>query len=191
MGGTVPEPDDRMGSFWPDDWSTGWVTGKWVDAAGIPLTGKVTLELSVKRAASPATGFTIIGGVVTISVVNGVPSGPNVTENEDNIPCVEFPVTDDPDIQPQDLQLIITESWGGKTRRTLSATDTLDSPLWLTGDLTSLTPVTGFVFGPVWWVSEPYPATPPGARVGDTLIYVDQIDPAHDREIVVLKPIGG
>lgn len=169
----IVEPDDRMGGseLWPDDWSTGWVSGRWVDATGAPLTGTVELTLSVVRAASSSTRTTIVGGKRIFEVVDGVPAGPHAVTNSDGVPCVEFPVTNDPDIRPTDLQLVVKE-WGGTYRRDLTADHTLENPLWLTGDLISIAAQPGVIRSTVWEVHAAPGNIPADAAVGDWIAYL-------------------
>ena len=167
----MAEPDGVMpGPLWPADWQTGWMSGRWVDAVGTPLTGVLTVSLSVNRAASLATHTTIVGGVRSIEVVAGVPSGPHITVNSAGVPCFEFPITTDPDIQPSDLQLIVTFN-DITSRRALTEAHTLDSPLWLTGDLTSIAQQPGVIRSSIWEVQGAPGNIPAEAAVGDWIAY--------------------
>ena len=158
------------GHLWPADWQTGWMSGRWVDAVGTPLTGVLTVSLSVARAASLATHTTIIGGERSVDVVGGVPSGPHVTVNDAGVPCFEFPITTDPDIQPSDLQLIVTFN-GITSRRALTEAHTLDSPLWLTGDLTSIADQPGVVRSTTYTITAPPYEEPAEAKSGDLVVF--------------------
>ena len=167
----MAEPDNTMGGpLWPSDWSTGWLSGRWVDAVGTPLTGVLTVSLSVARAASLATHTTIMGGERRITVTDGVPSGPFVTVNDAGDPCFEFPITTDPDIQPSDLQLIVKFN-GVVSRRQLTEAHTLDNPLWLTGDLTSIADQPGVIRSSIWEVQGAPGNIPAEAAIGDWIAY--------------------
>jgi hypothetical protein len=169
----MAEPDNKMGSGrWPSDWSTGWFSGIWVDAVGEPVTGTLTVSLSVKRTASAATKTTVFGGQRDVALVDGVPSGPFVTVNSADVPCIEFPTTDDPDIQPSDLQLVVFESWSKITyRRELLAVNTLNNPLWLTGDLTSIEQQPGIIRSSVYTVTAAPYIQPAEAVIGDLVVF--------------------
>ena len=167
----MAEPDGVMdGPLWPADWQTGWMSGRWVDAVGTPLTGVLTVSLSVARAASLATHTTIIGGVRSIDVVGGVPSGPHIIVNPAGVPCFEFPITTDPDIQPSGLQLVVTFN-DVTARRELTETHTLGNPLWLTGDLTSIAQQPGVIRPSIWEVQGAPGNIPAEAAVGDWIAY--------------------
>jgi hypothetical protein len=168
----MAEPDGVMaGPPWPPDWQTGWVSGRWTDITGAPLTGTLTVSMSVERAVSPATHTTIVGGKLTVDIVDGVPSGAKVIENADGVPCFEFPITSDADIQPSDLQLVIA-SPSGPQRRYLTASNTLDNPLWITGDLTSIAAQPGVIRTTTWEVYAAPGNIPPEAAIGDWILYL-------------------
>jgi hypothetical protein len=169
----MAEPDNKMGSDqWPPDWSTGWISGIWLDAVGQPLTGTVTVKLSVRRAASLSSHTTIDGGKRVFSIVHGVPSGEHVVLNGAGIPCVEFPTTDDPNVQPADLQLVVTESWSSTSYRyELLAVNTLENPMWITGDLTSIEPQPGVIRTNTYTIMAPPYVQPPEAVVGDWVVF--------------------
>lgn len=158
------------GPLWPSDWQTGWMSGRWVDAVGTPLTGVLTVSMSVNRAASLATHTTIIGGARNIDVVEGVPAGPFAVDNADGVPCFKFPITTDPDIQPSDLQLIVKFD-GVTTRRELTEAHTLDNPLWLTGDLTSIEQQPGVILSRTYTVTAPPYVEPLDAKTGDLVVF--------------------
>jgi hypothetical protein len=165
--------NDGMGSGrWPSDWATGWFSGIWVDSVGNPVTGTVTVALSVTRAASARTKTTIYGGQRVVPIVDGIPTGEFAIENGAGIPCVKFPTTDDPDIQPSDLQLIVTESWSSISyRRELRQNNTLENPLWLTGDTTSIEKTPSVMLTRTWGVEAAPGNIPPEAAIGDLIAY--------------------
>jgi hypothetical protein len=169
----MAEPDNELvADRLPADWAKGWFAGIWVDAVGNPITGTVTASLSVKRTASAATHTTVFGGSLEVALVDGMPSGPKVTENSAGVLCVEFLTTDDPDIQPSDLQLVIKESWSGiKYYRELLAVNTLENPLWLTGDLTSIEPQPGVIRASIYTVSAAPYVQPIEAAIGDWVVF--------------------
>jgi hypothetical protein len=169
----MAEPENAAGTDRrPADWSKGWFSGIWADAVGNAFNGTVTASLSVKRTASVATHTTVFGGKRVVDVVDGIPSGPYVTENAAGVPCVEFLTTDDPNIQPSNLQLVIEESWSGITYyRELLAENTLDNPLWLTGDLMSIEQQPGVVLSRIWEVEAAPGNIPPEAAIGDWIAY--------------------
>lgn len=146
------------------------MSGRWVDAVGTPLTGTLKVSLSVNRAASLATHTTIIGGARSITVVDGVPAGPHVTVNTADVPCFDFPITTDADIQPSDLQLVV-EFNGVTARRELAEAHTLDNPLWLTGDLTSIADQPGVVRSTTYTITAPPYEEPAEAKSGDLVVF--------------------
>jgi hypothetical protein len=168
----MAEPDNKMGSGrWPADWSTGWFSGIWVDALGNPVTGTITVRLSAERSGSAATHTTVYKGERVVQIVDGIPAS-SFTANTAGVPCVEFPVTDDPNVQPVGMGLLITESWSGVTyRRDLHAANTLNSPLWLTGDVVSIADQPGVIQPTVLQVQGAPGNIPPEAGVGDWIAY--------------------
>jgi hypothetical protein len=167
----MAEPDGVMaGPPWPPDWQTGWISGRWTDITGAPLTSSVTVTMSVEKAASAATHTTIVGGKITVEIVDGVPSGVRAVLNGDGVPCFEFPITSDPDIEPANLQLVIT-SPSGPQRRYLTQSNTLENPLWLTGDLTSIEKQPGVIRAFVFTITEPPYEQPADAVIGDMVVF--------------------
>jgi hypothetical protein len=169
----MAEADNAVGTDRrPADWGKGWFTGIWSDAVGKAITGTLTVSLSVPRTASAATKTTVFRGQRVVPIVDGVPSGEFAVLNAVNVPCVEFLTTDDPDIQPVNLQLVVTESWSGITYyRELSGSNTIENPLWLTGDLTSIEQQPNVVLSRIWEVEAAPGNIPPQAAIGDWIAY--------------------
>lgn len=169
------EPDGIMsGPLWPHDWQTGWVSWRFADMLGNPITGNMTLSLSVKRTVSPTTHITVYGGSLKIPLADGVPSGPRVVVNSEGVPCIEVPLNYDPEVQPIRTQLVATEDWSGQTHyRTVTAEHTLDNPLWLSGNLASVARQPGVLMPTGWKVEFRADGPPPEAAVGEFVWYLD------------------
>lgn len=175
------EPDGVMnGPAWPTDWQTGWVTWRYSDMSGKPLEASVpgaaiNLSLSVLRATSAATHTTIFSTPFDVPLVDGRPSGPRVVVNSAGVPCIEMPLSTDPDVQPLPLYLHARESWGEHylMRRLVLPEHTLDSPLWLTGDASDVAEQPGVVSKLIWKVPTEASGPPLNADVGDWVLYQD------------------
>jgi hypothetical protein len=170
------EPDGIMqGSAWPPEWQTGWVTFRYSDIRGTPLTGTVTLTNSADRAVAQTSKTTVYKGEVTIPLVNGAPGGPDAQENSEGIMCIEFPIGDDPDIIPTEMQMLARESFSGNTviRTKLTAEHTLDNPLWLSGSLDAVVAQAGVIQRLTYWVDLEASGVPAGAQVGDAIVFLD------------------
>jgi hypothetical protein len=177
------EPDGKMnGPGWPDEWPTAWVTGKWVDIEGNYLTGTVSLKNSVNRAVAQTSRTAVIGGVISFPLADGVPGGPRAQPNSDGIFCIEFPIGDDPDVIPTQMQVEAKENLSvpgttglasSATIRTVLTTEhTLDNPFWLTGDLVSVASQPGVIEKKIWEVANENLGIPAAAEVGDYIFYV-------------------
>jgi hypothetical protein len=172
----MAEPDGQMGgAAWPPDWQTGWVTGRWSDIKGTSPLGGVRLTNSVQRAVARLSKTTVNGGFVEFPIANGVPGGPDAQENSDSIYCIEFPIGNDPDVVPAEMQLIAKENFAGgvELRKVLTAEHTLDNPLWLTDDLESVAAQPGVIQRFTWWIDLEASGVPATAQVGDAIVYID------------------
>jgi len=168
------EPDGVMGGpSWPPEWQTGWVTFRYSDITGASPQGTVKLTNSVKRAVATTSKTTVYGGEINVPLSGGVPGGSVAQENLDGIMCIEFPIGTDPDVIPAEMQLLATESFTGVTlRKVLTADHTLDNPLWLTDDLTSVAAQPGVVKATIWEVATESLGIPDEAAIGDYIFYL-------------------
>ncbi|NQX36239.1 hypothetical protein [Herbiconiux sp. VKM Ac-2851] len=174
----MAEPDGVMpGSLWPPDWNTGWVTWRYANILGQPKQGKVRLSLAVGRAVSPEYETAIIGGVIEVTLVDGKPSGDFVQLNSAGVPCIEVPRGDDPDVVPNPIQIIADEVFsdggGAVSRFVVSAEHTLNAPLWISGNLNSVSDQPGVVAQIVWYVPLEESGPPALAQVDDVVWYID------------------
>lgn len=162
------------GPLWPPDWQTGWVSWRHINVLGEPINGTVDLSLAVIRTISPAYHTTVYGGSRTVTLVDGMPSGDFVTYNSNGTPCVEFPLSNDPDIVPSQVELVAVESWSGqRLHRLLTSAHTLENPLWLSGDLASVVSQPGVIAISVWKQDTRDDGIPTEGRVRDWVLYRD------------------
>lgn len=177
------EPDNLMnGPGWPPEWPTAWVTGKWVDIEGEYLTDTVSLENSAKRAVATVSRTAVIGGVITFPLSEGVPGGPRAQQNADGIWCIEFPIGNDPDVVPSQMQVIAKENLKGADgkpasnaiiRAVLTPEYSLDNPFWLTGDLETVAAQTGVFYAGTHFLDNADTPIPANARAGEMVLYLD------------------
>lgn len=175
----MAEPDGVMnGPLWPSDWQTGWVTWIDTDAVGIPIEGTRVLTMNVTRAYSTSRHTTIHNREIAVQLENGRPSGPRAVVNNAGVPCIELPISRDPDVQPFPIGWLSRESWTG-TLQTFEVLPehTLESPLYLTGDILSAPADPSITLVRVFEVplqaSGPEAAVAVGARVGDWILFQD------------------
>jgi hypothetical protein len=173
------EPDDVMnGPTWPPEWKTGWFTFRYSDIVGNSPTGNVVVSNSARRAVAKNSHTTVIGGSITVPVLNGVPGSSDAQENADGIMCVEFPIGTDPDVVPTAMQIVAQELFSGASApsatiyATLTEEHTLDNPLWLTDDLTTVRGQAGVIEKKIWEVANENLGIPTAADVGDYIFYV-------------------
>lgn len=175
----MAEPDGVMnGTLWPSDWQTGWVS--WIDAdtTGAPLSGSRSISMTVQRAYSSSRHTTIHNTTIVIPNADGRPSGPRAVLNGDGVPCIELPISRDPDVQPFPIGWKAKESWSGFEQLfEVGVEHTLDSPLYLTGDVLAVPPDPTVTVVEVYRVpleaSGPQSAVDVGAGVGDWILYED------------------
>ena len=169
------EPDDVMaGPQWPAEWKTGWFTFRYSDIQGNSPTGNLIVSNSATRAVAKNSHTTVIGGSITVPILNGVPGSSDAQENVDGIMCVEFPIGTDPDVVPTEMQIVARETFvGGQSiYSTLTEEHTLDNPLWLTDDLTTVRGQAGVIEKKLWEVANENLGIPTQAAVGDHIFYV-------------------
>jgi hypothetical protein len=181
------EPDGLMnGPGWPSEWPTAWVTGKWVDIDGNYLTGTVTLKNSAARAVATTSRTAVIGGTIPFPLVDGVPGGPRAQVNSAGVMCIEFPIGNDPDVIPTEMQVIASENLtianttatlsNAIIRTTLTTENTLDNPFWLTGDLVSVAEQTGVIYAGTYFLANANTPIPATARAGEMVLYLDTFE---------------
>jgi hypothetical protein len=168
------EPDGIMnGPIWPPEWRTAWVTFRYSDITGESLVGTVTITNSVKRAVAKTSHTTVYGGSIVVPIENGVPSGPRAQINSAGVMCVEFPIGTDPDVIPAAMKIQCAESFSGQTiYNTLTEAHTLDNPLWITDDLTTVKGQAGVIQTLLWEVANENLGIPTEASIGDYIFYV-------------------
>ncbi|HEY8591189.1 MAG TPA: hypothetical protein VIL55_16700 [Naasia sp.] len=176
----MPEPDGVMnGPLWPADWQTGWVTWRYADLLGRPIDvqypgATIDISLTVRRAVSLDTKTSVSGLPIPVPVVEGVPSGDLVVLNGAGVPCIEVPLSNDPDIEPTPLVIRFRESWTNRQRdRLVLPEHTLESPLYITGDLDDVTDDPAVSSKLVYSVPLQASGPPPEAAVGDWVLYED------------------
>ena len=91
--------------------------------------------------------------------------------------CIEVPIGSDPDILPLGIQLIVQERFATAASSTfrvdVSADNTLDDPLWLTGTLDSLLAEPGYIPTLTWFVDLESSGAPVEAQIGDLVFFKD------------------
>jgi len=170
----VDTSDGMDGPQWPAEWQTGWVTFRYSDITGAPLAGNVTITNSAKRAVAKNSHTTVYGGSIKVPLTNGVPGGVNSQENADGVLCIEFPIGNDPDVVPAEMQIVCAEDFSGSTiYATLTSDHTLDNPLWLTDDLTTVRGQAGVFSAFAHFLDTADTPIPSFAKVGDVVVYLD------------------
>lgn len=117
---TTPYPGNAN---WPANFAGCTLTGKYLDLAGQPVTGTITLSATPASLLDTAAALVITPAVITITLdVNGAFS-------------VVVPATDDPDINPTGWTYSVVENFPGGRRYSIAA------PSGGTVDLSVVSPV--------------------------------------------------
>jgi hypothetical protein len=170
----MAESDYLMdGEVWPPEWRAAWFTFRYSDIEGNSPKGNVTVTNSAKRAVSKPSHTTVYGGEIKVPIENGVPSGPKAHINSAGVMCVKFPIGNDPDVIPEAMQIVAKEDFSASTiYNTLTAEHTLDNPLWITDDLTTVKGQAGVIQTLLWEVANENLGIPTEASIGDYIFYV-------------------
>ena len=127
---------------WPANFQSSTLTGKFVDALGVPLVGSVEFTPTPTALLDPALNTVIVGRTIAVPL------------NASGAFTVELPATDDPDINPVDWTYRVSEVFSG------GRTYAIEAPAGVTQDLADIAPVPssageGIVRGPAGSVT-PY-----------------------------------
>lgn len=181
----MAEPDNVMGPFWPSNWKTGWIACRYVTIDGgfpkpNPNNQKALVHLSLVagRGVTEGNDETVTPSVRTLELMDGQLYGVGAEQNSNGDWVIEFPVTDDPDVNPDNNRVQLVEDFeGGQTLQfNLPSTATFDNPLWPATDLDAVFIQPGVRSARIWEVDFEADGPPDAARTGEWVIFLDTLN---------------